>query len=229
MLGHARRFKVLLPSLPWRRSVPWMSSSRCLGDLAESQLHTGGPRGEAADRVQQVCAEVAQSRASAGLHVPVMPHEVLQAWVPPSVPADGAGCVFVDGTLGHGGHTEALLRLLPAARVIGLDTDAEMVAKARKQLAQAGVLDRATLVKAPYTHIEEVLGELGQPGATGVLVDVGFNSGQVDNAARGFSFRRDGPLDGRFDSVRAAAQKSRTAAQTAPPAPRAAHRAYRGL
>ena len=206
-----------------------MSSSRCLGDLAESQLHTGGPRGEAADRVQQVCAEVAQSRASAGLHVPVMPHEVLQAWVPPSVPADGAGCVFVDGTLGHGGHTEALLRLLPAARVIGLDTDAEMVAKARKQLAQAGVLDRATLVKAPYTHIEEVLGELGQPGATGVLVDVGFNSGQVDNAARGFSFRRDGPLDGRFDSVRAAAQKSRTAAQTAPPAPRAAHRAYRGL
>jgi len=148
-----------------------------------------------------VCSQVASARKADGLHEPVMPVAALQAWVPAHVAPDGEGAVFVDTTIGHAGHSEALLRAYPKARLIGLDADGEMVGKALKALKAAGVSERAQVIKAPFSHLREVLDEAGVHSVDGVLADIGFNSGHVSNAARGFAFRKDGRLDGRFDTV----------------------------
>jgi 16S rRNA C1402 N4-methylase RsmH len=154
-----------------------------------------------ASPLHEICADVASARRRDGLHEPVMPAAALAAWVPSALSPSGEGAVFIDTTIGHAGHAEALLRAYPHARLLGLDADGEMVAKARKALNAAGVGDRATLVKAPFSHLREVMKQQGIPAAHGVLADIGFNSGHVSNATRGFAFRADGRLDGRFDAV----------------------------
>jgi 16S rRNA (cytosine1402-N4)-methyltransferase len=106
------------------------------------------------------------------------------------------GGVFVDGTLGLGGHTAALLSA-GAGRVIGLDRDPRALELAAPVLAPFG--DRVVTRHADYRDLDRVLDELGVATVDGVLVDLGVSSMQLDEPGRGFSFRRDEPLDMRMD------------------------------
>ena len=106
------------------------------------------------------------------------------------------GGVFVDCTLGLGGHTRALLER-GAARVIGIDRDADALRLATERLQGFG--DRLVPVHSDYRQIGEVLDANGGPVVDGVLADLGISSLQLDADGRGFSFRRDEPLDMRMD------------------------------
>ncbi len=125
------------------------------------------------------------------VHVPVLGAEVLQ-WLQPR-----AGGVYVDATVGYGGHAAAILAAAPGGRLIGLDRDERALAGARERLAAFGA--RAHLVHADFAQLGEVLA--GQP-ADGILFDVGVSSAQLDDPVRGFSFRADAPLDMRMDPSR---------------------------
>jgi 16S rRNA (cytosine1402-N4)-methyltransferase len=104
--------------------------------------------------------------------------------------------LFVDCTLGLGGHTRALLER-GAARVIGIDRDADALRLATDRLQEFG--DRLVPVHSDYRQIDEVLDAHGSPLVDGVLADLGVSSLQLDADGRGFSFRRDEPLDMRMD------------------------------
>jgi 16S rRNA (cytosine1402-N4)-methyltransferase len=105
--------------------------------------------------------------------------------------------VFLDGTLGMGGHTEAVLAACPAARAVGIDRDTEALALAGERLAAYG--DRFTGVHAVYDELSSVLDDLGLPTVDAVLFDLGVSSLQLDEAERGFAYRHDAPLDMRMD------------------------------
>lgn len=123
-------------------------------------------------------------------HVPVLPLEVLALLVP------APGQVFVDATVGAGGHTRLLAeRLTPGGRLIGLDRDAAMLELARPRLADLPV----TLVQAPFSQLRQVLKEQGIAAVDGLLADVGVCSDQLDDPQRGLSFSQPGPLDMRLD------------------------------
>jgi 16S rRNA (cytosine1402-N4)-methyltransferase len=123
-------------------------------------------------------------------HMPVMPREVVALLQPER------GGLFVDCTVGLGGHSRALLER-GASRVLGLDRDADALAIARESLADWG--DRVELVHADYRDLPRVLDARGIDGVNGALADLGVSSLQLDAADRGFSFRRDEPLDMRMD------------------------------
>ena len=108
------------------------------------------------------------------------------------------GGLFVDGTLGLGGHSEAILEASPDARVIGIDRDHEALEMALKRLAHFGSRFRA--VHANFREIAQVIEEAGEREVHGVLVDLGVSSLQLDTARRGFSFRQDAPLDMRMNA-----------------------------
>jgi 16S rRNA (cytosine1402-N4)-methyltransferase len=106
--------------------------------------------------------------------------------------------VVVDGTFGRGGHSRALLaRLGPAGRVIAFDKDPEAITA-----AQAIGDPRFAIVHASFAHMREALAARGLTQVDGVLLDLGVSSPQIDNPARGFSFRHDAPLDMRMDTTR---------------------------
>ena len=107
------------------------------------------------------------------------------------------GGVFIDCTVGLGGHSRALLDA-GATRLIGLDRDPEALRLARESLAPYG--DRAELVHSDYRAMTGVLDARGIGSVQGVLADLGVSSLQLDAADRGFSFRRDDPLDMRMDT-----------------------------
>ncbi len=123
-------------------------------------------------------------------HVPVMTAEVLQHLRPEQ------GGLFVDCTVGLGGHTRALLEA-GASRVIGFDRDPDALARARETLAPWN--DRVELVHADYRDIDEVLDSRRIAHVDGALADLGVSSMQFDAPGRGFSFQRDEPLDMRMD------------------------------
>ncbi|HEY8550149.1 MAG TPA: 16S rRNA (cytosine(1402)-N(4))-methyltransferase RsmH [Vicinamibacterales bacterium] len=123
-------------------------------------------------------------------HVPVMVAEAL-AWLAPA-----RGGLFVDCTVGLGGHTRALLEA-GATRVIGFDRDREALAEAETALAIFG--SRVELVHADYRDLEAVLDARGIGEVDGMLADLGVSSLQLDSGERGFSFRADAPLDMRMD------------------------------
>jgi 16S rRNA (cytosine1402-N4)-methyltransferase len=123
-------------------------------------------------------------------HVPVLVAEV-QALLGPE-----RGGVFVDGTVGPGGHARMLLDA-GADRVVGLDRDEAALELAGAALASFG--SRVVLRHADYRRLDPVLDELGIGLVTGVLLDLGVSSLQLDAPGRGFSFRRDEPLDMRMD------------------------------
>jgi 16S rRNA (cytosine1402-N4)-methyltransferase len=113
--------------------------------------------------------------------------------------APGSGGVYVDGTVGLGGHSAALLEA-GAGRVLGIDRDERALEVARERLAGFG--DRVELVHADYRQLPDVLARRGLGAVHGVLVDLGVSSLQLDDASRGFSFRQAGPLDMRMDQSR---------------------------
>ena len=134
--------------------------------------------------------------AAAWPHRTVLLHEAIDALV---TTAQG---IYVDGTFGRGGHSRLLLeRLGPGARVLALDRDPEAVAAAG---SGATPIDdpRFSIHHANFTEIAQVLGAMGITAVDGVLLDLGVSSPQIDNPARGFSFRFDGPLDMRMDPTR---------------------------
>ena len=124
------------------------------------------------------------------IHVPVMTAEVVDFLRPE------AGGLFVDCTVGLGGHARALLEA-GATRVIGLDRDLDALARARETLAPWA--DRVELVHADYRAIEHVLDQRQIDRVDGTLADLGVSSMQFDEPGRGFSFQRDEPLDMRMD------------------------------
>jgi 16S rRNA (cytosine1402-N4)-methyltransferase len=126
-------------------------------------------------------------------HEPVMLPEVL-GLIQPS-----RGGLFVDCTVGLGGHSRALLEA-GASRVLGVDRDLSALAIARETLAVFG--DRVELVHADYRELRRVLDERGIDQVAGILADLGVSSMQLDADGRGFSFRRDEPLDMRMDQSR---------------------------
>ncbi|HEX6163395.1 MAG TPA: 16S rRNA (cytosine(1402)-N(4))-methyltransferase RsmH [Vicinamibacterales bacterium] len=127
------------------------------------------------------------------MHVPVLVDEV-RALLQPE-----RGGTFVDCTVGLGGHSRMLLEH-GAARLVGIDRDTDALAIAKASLADFG--DRVTLVHADYREIGAVLDAHGIADVSGVLADFGVSSMQLDAEGRGFSFRRDEPLDMRMDRTK---------------------------
>ena len=123
-------------------------------------------------------------------HAPVLVAEALR-WLEPA-----RGGVFVDCTLGLGGHSQALLDG-GASRVVAIDRDAEAIAMARERLDGYG--DRLDIAHGDYRNLGAVLDARGLDAVDGVLADLGVSSMQLDAAERGFSFRADAPLDMRMD------------------------------
>ena len=109
---------------------------------------------------------------------------------------DPAG-VYVDGTLGMGGHAEAVLEQLTTGRLIGIDRDERALAFAGERLARFGA--RATLVKGNFGDLDSILDGLGVGKVNGMLFDLGVSSPQLDDKDRGFSYMQDAPLDMRMD------------------------------
>src|SRR5207237_3417165 len=110
------------------------------------------------------------------------------------------GTCLVDATVGLGGHAEALLSAAPASRLLGLDRDPAALARTRARLPDEA---RVVLRRAHYAELPACLAELGWDGADAVLLALGVSSLQLDDPARGFSFRADGPLDMRMDPAAA--------------------------
>ena len=122
-------------------------------------------------------------------HRPVLEREVVELLAPKP------GSLVVDGTCGGGGHTEALLRA--GADVLALDQDPDAVQHVSEQLARFG--RRVAVLQANFRHANRVLDELGIQTIGGALLDLGVSSWQLENAKRGFSLMRNGPLDMRMD------------------------------
>ncbi|MCH1868271.1 16S rRNA (cytosine(1402)-N(4))-methyltransferase RsmH [Nocardioides sp. CFH 31398] len=127
-------------------------------------------------------------------HEPVLLARVVEL-LAPALQRDGA--VLVDGTLGLGGHSAAVLEACPAARVVGIDRDPAALERAGDRLAAHG--DRFTGVHATYDRLADVLDDLGLDTVDGVLLDLGVSSMQLDRLDRGFAYRADSPLDMRMD------------------------------
>jgi 16S rRNA (cytosine1402-N4)-methyltransferase len=150
-------------------------------------------------------AEGSRAAVAHDSHQTVLLEEAIDAL---AIRADG---VYVDATFGRGGHSRLILdRLGPRGRLIALDRDPEAVAAATR-ISDA----RFDMVHASFAELAGVLDRLGLEGVDGVLLDLGVSSPQLDAAARGFSFRRDGPLDMRMDTSRGqtAAQWLETASE----------------
>ena len=131
---------------------------------------------------------------NAPTHVPVMRDRVV-ALLAPALREPGS--VFVDATLGLGGHSTAVLSEVPTCRLVGLDRDTAALEIARERLAPWS--DRITLVHAVYDRMPEVLQSLGIAEVQGILFDLGVSSMQLDEADRGFAYAQDAPLDMRMD------------------------------
>jgi 16S rRNA (cytosine1402-N4)-methyltransferase len=136
-------------------------------------------------------------------HEPVLAEEVLDFLAP------RRGGVFLDATLGGGGHACLLLGVNPAVRLIGLDQDPEALAAAKRRLGVRG--DRAVLIQGNFRDAPDLVSGWNEMGnLTGALLDLGVSSHQIDTTARGFSFRRGTPLNMRMGGTTG---EGRTAAE----------------
>lgn len=127
-------------------------------------------------------------------HIPVLLKEVLEYLNPKS------GGIYIDGTLGLGGHTgEILKRSSPDGRVIGMDRDPDALRIAKERLREFE--DRVELIHGNFSDMGRVAGEVGIKEVDGILLDLGVSSFQIDTDQRGFSFMRDAPLDMRMDTT----------------------------
>src|SRR5205823_13518114 len=115
-----------------------------------------------------------------------------------------AGGLYIDGTVGGGGHTEAILEhCAPNGRVLGIDTDHQALARVRERLVGPVSNGRLVLVHGNFAELACLANEAGFVSVQGILLDLGFSSDQMDNPQRGFSFSADGPLDMRLDQTQA--------------------------
>jgi len=125
-------------------------------------------------------------------HIPVMLNEVLNYLNP------APGKVFVDATIGTGGHSLALLeRIMPGGRLIGIDRDEESLGIAKERLKGFG--EACVFAYSNFSDIDSVLSGLKIGKVDGIIFDLGISSYQLDNPERGFSFQNEGPLDMRLD------------------------------
>ncbi|MBU1234271.1 MAG: 16S rRNA (cytosine(1402)-N(4))-methyltransferase RsmH [Proteobacteria bacterium] len=132
---------------------------------------------------------------AAKIHHSVLLNEVLEFLAPHS------GGIYVDGTLGLGGHTEAILqKSAPEGRVIAFEWDEAAIEKSRERLQPFA--ERLTVIRRNFSEIAEGLVEAGISQVDGILIDIGLSSLQLDIGERGFSFQRDEPLDMRMDTRR---------------------------
>jgi len=123
-----------------------------------------------------------------------MAREVIDA-LAPCLQREGA--VLVDGTVGLGGHSAALLEACPQARLVGIDRDGEAIEMATARLAP--FKGRFSLHRARFDEMGHILDDLGIGAVAAVLLDLGLSSLQIDQASRGFAYTHDGPLDMRMD------------------------------
>ena len=137
-------------------------------------------------------------------HKPVLLDECLDAL---NIKPDG---IYLDGTLGRAGHSLEIVKRLTTGRLIAVDRDETALEAATERLGL--YLDRVTLVHSNFERIGEILSELGLDGVDGMLFDLGVSSPQLDDAARGFSYMHDAPLDMRMD--RSAALTARDVVNT---------------
>ena len=127
-------------------------------------------------------------------HVSVMPEETMEGL---KIRPDG---IYVDGTLGGGGHAALICaRLSAKGRLIGIDQDQDAIIAASERLA---AYPQASIIRSNYCHMADRLKELDIREVDGILLDLGVSSYQLDNAQRGFSYREDAPLDMRMDQSR---------------------------
>lgn len=136
------------------------------------------------------------SKKISELHEPVLLERAIEL-LAPAFEIDSP--VFVDCTLGLGGHSEAFLDRFPNLTLVGIDRDPSALALAGERLARFG--DRVHLVHAVYEEIEEVLEELKIAEVQGILLDLGVSSMQLDERERGFAYSYEAPLDMRMDST----------------------------
>ncbi|MDD6160530.1 MAG: 16S rRNA (cytosine(1402)-N(4))-methyltransferase RsmH [Oscillospiraceae bacterium] len=137
-------------------------------------------------------------------HKPVLLHECLDGL---NIKPDG---IYVDGTLGRAGHSREIAARLTTGRLICIDRDIAALEAAPARLE--GYMDKVTLVHNNFSNVAHVLQELGISGVDGMLFDLGVSSPQLDEAARGFSYLQDAPLDMRMD--RSAALTARDVVNT---------------
>lgn len=142
------------------------------------------------------------TRERTARHVPVMLSRIVDLLEPALTEP---GSVYVDCTLGLGGHAEAILTRCPNARLIGIDRDPQARELAAGRLARFG--DRVTIAAAVYDEVADVLAHAGTPKVQAILADLGLSSLQIDRTERGFAYSVDAPLDMRMDPA-----ESRTAA-----------------
>ena len=132
-------------------------------------------------------------------HKPVLLHECLDGL---NIRPDG---IYVDGTLGRAGHSREIAARLTTGRLICIDRDQAALDAAPARLE--GHMDKVTLVHGNFSEVASILADLGIPGVDGMLFDLGVSSPQLDEAARGFSYLQDAPLDMRMDQSAALTAK----------------------
>ncbi|HZK33085.1 MAG TPA: 16S rRNA (cytosine(1402)-N(4))-methyltransferase RsmH [Tissierellaceae bacterium] len=124
-------------------------------------------------------------------HIPVLLNEVIEGL---NIKQDG---IYVDGTLGGGGHSQYIAKKLTSGKLIGIDKDEDALKKASEVLKDYD--ENVVLVHDNYENLDKVLMDLGIDKIDGILLDIGVSSHQLDEKSRGFSHNKDGPLDMRMD------------------------------
>lgn len=129
------------------------------------------------------------------MHIPVLLHEVIEYLDP------GPDDNFIDGTGGAAGHTLAILaKNAPNGRILFFDRDGEAIARAKETIAAKGASERVIFVNDTYANIAQVVQEKNFSPVSGILLDLGLSSDQLENSKRGFSFMKDEPLDMRYSA-----------------------------
>ena len=124
-------------------------------------------------------------------HIPVLLNECIEGL---NIKPDG---IYVDGTLGRGGHSSEIAKRLTTGRLISIDRDETAIIEAGERLKEFG--DKVTLVRGNFADVASILDSLDIDGVDGMLFDLGVSSPQLDEAQRGFSYMNDAPLDMRMD------------------------------
>jgi 16S rRNA (cytosine1402-N4)-methyltransferase len=171
---------------PWFGATDSMEDMMPLGRGKLTPRPTGDPSGELPPGQPGQTG----ARDLPFYHLPVLLQEVVQYLEP------APGKLIFDGTLGGGGHSEALLQ--HGARVVAMDQDDEALQYATERLKPYS--DRFCALRGNFRDFPQVLGEAGISGLDGMLIDIGVSSRHIDAAERGFSFNKDGPLDMRMDT-----------------------------